>query len=80
MTPMINGQGADIFFEVLRETPVTTFVSEPLTVSHEVGHLFNGSHVFVNGFDGGLMDQSSTRSSIDFTSKTFHKIRNIPHP
>ena len=40
----INGEGAMIFLEVIRETPATQYVSEQYTVSHEVGHLFNGEH------------------------------------
>jgi hypothetical protein len=76
----LRGQGANCFLEVLRETPVTPFVSEALTVSHEIGHLFGGSHDSVNGFDGGLMDQSHSRTNINFTPVTLEKIRNSPHP
>jgi hypothetical protein len=76
----LYGQGAMIFLEVLRETPATTYVSEQYTVSHEVGHLFGGSHDPINGYDGGLMDQSSTRTNVDFTPTTLNKIRRTPHP
>lgn len=73
----INGQGAAIFLEVLRpqETPPTTTVSEKYTVSHEMGHLFNGLHP-----DGGLMALSGSRTNVDFSPITLSRIRSISHP
>jgi hypothetical protein len=71
----INGQGAMIFLEALRETPATSYVSEQYTVSHEVGHLFNGDHL-----DLGLMAQSNIRTNVDFSPTTLNRIRIIPHP
>jgi hypothetical protein len=71
----INGQGALIFMECLREFPPTMTVSEAFTVSHEVGHLFNGVHS-----DGGLMAQSLARTSVNFSPQTLNRIRSIPHP
>jgi len=70
-----NAQGALIFLECLREYPPTPTVSEAFTVSHEVGHLFDGRHP-----DGGLMAQSSIRTNINFTPVTLNRIRTIPHP
>ena len=69
------GQGCLIFGEVMREYPVTASVSEPFTVSHEIGHLFDGRHE-----DLGLMQQSSTRTNTDFTPITLNRIRTIAHP
>lgn len=71
----INGQGAMIFLEDLREIVVTPYASEAYTVSHEVGHLFNGIHQ-----DLGLMTQTSTRTNVDFSATTLNRIRKIPHP
>ncbi len=76
----LGGVGALIFLESLAETPATTTVDEKYTVTHELGHLFGGSHDFIHGFDGGLMDQSSVRTSVDFTPVTLHKIRTVNHP
>jgi hypothetical protein len=73
----INGQGANVFNELLRspETTITTYVNNAATSAHEIGHLFNGQHG-----DLGLMEQSSTRSSTIFTEITLNRIRSINHP
>ncbi len=73
----INGQGASVFNEVIRppEGRFTTEVNNAATTAHEIGHLFNGQHI-----DGGLMEQSATRSSIVFSDITLNKIRSINHP
>ena len=73
----INGQGANVFNEVVRfpEGRFTTEVNNAATTAHEIGHLFNGQHT-----DGGLMEQSTTRSTIAFTDITLDSIRSINHP
>ncbi len=73
----INGQGASVFNEVIRppEGRSTTEVNNAATTAHEIGHLFNGQHT-----DGGLMEQSATRSSIVFSDITLNRIRSINHP
>jgi len=69
----LQGQGAAIFFEVFRDQPPPPFDVERYTVTHEIGHLFNGQHG-----DGGIM--SSNVTSLDFSPITINKIRTIPHP
>ena len=70
----INGQGAAIFFEVLRDYPPDSFSLERYTVTHEVGHLFNGRHV-----DDGVMSNTNP-ATVDFSPITINKIRSILHP
>lgn len=73
----LNGQGANVFNEVLRaqEITITTVVNNAATTAHEIGHLFNGAHS-----DGGLMAQSTTRTSIAFDPITIATIRSLAHP
>ena len=73
----LNGQGASVFNEVLRagEITITAVVNNAATTGHEIGHLFNGQHA-----DGGLMAQSSVRTSIVFDPITLNTIRSINHP
>jgi hypothetical protein len=73
----LNGQGANVFNEVLRahEITITTVVNNAATTAHEIGHLFNGVHS-----DGGLMAQSTTRTSIAFDPVTIATIRSLAHP
>jgi hypothetical protein len=73
----LNGQGASVFNEVLRagEITITAVVNNAATTGHEIGHLFNGQHA-----DGGLMAQSSVRTSIVFDAITLNTIRSINHP
>jgi len=73
----INGQGANVFNEVLRspEIAITAVVNNAATTGHEIGHLFNGLHG-----DGGLMAQSTSRTSITFSDITLNSIRSINHP
>jgi hypothetical protein len=73
----INGQGASVFNEVLRdrETPITPVVNNAATTAHEIGHLFRGIHE-----DEGLMAQSVNRTTTDFDDRTIDKIRRITHP
>lgn len=40
----INGRGATLYLESMREFPVTAVSSEAITVAHQVGHLFGGLH------------------------------------
>src|SRR6185436_12663042 len=63
----INGQGANVFNEVLRaaEINITAVVNNAATTGHEIGHLFNGVHG-----DGGLMAQSRTRTTTVFSDDT----------
>jgi hypothetical protein len=76
----INGQGTNIYMErfqgadALARTPASG-IGEEWTVAHEVGHLFNGLHG-----DLGLMEQTSTRSSPNFSDVTLDRIRSIAHP
>ena len=73
----INGRGASVFNEVLRagEIAITGVVNNAATTAHEIGHLFNGLHG-----DLGLMAQSSTRTTTDFSDVTLASIRNLSHP
>jgi len=50
-------------------------VNNAATTGHEIGHLFNGLHG-----DGGLMAQSTSRTSITFSDITLNSIRSINHP
>ncbi|MFN2455863.1 MAG: hypothetical protein ABR577_16765 [Pyrinomonadaceae bacterium] len=73
----INGQAANVFNELLRpgEITITPVVNNAATAAHEIGHLFNGIHR-----DGGLMAQSISRTTTDFSDETLDKIRSINHP
>lgn len=73
----INGQGANVFNEVLRgaEINITAVVNNAATTAHEIGHLFGGVHG-----DGGLMAQSRTRSTAVFSDDTLATIRSLNHP
>lgn len=65
----INGRGASVYNEVVRETPVSGV--NAITTAHEIGHLFNGQHT-----DGGLMTPTSTT----FSDVTLDQIRSLSHP
>lgn len=73
----INGQGANVYNEVLRpgELTITAAVNNAATTAHEIGHLFNGMHT-----DGGLMAQSTTRTTTAFSDQTLARIRSISSP
>jgi hypothetical protein len=73
----INGQGANVYNEVLRpgELTITAAVNNAATTAHEIGHLFNGVHT-----DGGLMAQSTTRTTTAFSDQTLTRIRSISSP
>jgi hypothetical protein len=73
----INGQGASVFNEILRpgEIAITGVVNNGATAAHEIGHLFGGIHT-----DGGLMAQSRTRTTTDFSPDTLNTIRGLNHP
>lgn len=66
------GLGATIFVELLRrpEAAITNLANNAATTAHELGHTFGGEHV-----DGGLMEQSLYRQSLQFSEKTLNRIR-----
>lgn len=70
-----DGQGANVFFESLKEVGTGPFISNAATTAHEVGHLFTGDHT-----DLGLMSQSGSRISLSFSDVTLDRIRSLVHP
>ncbi len=91
----INGVGAKVFEEDLKEITPTAVKNEAATTAHEIGHLFNGMHVdcdiaAVPAVDAahpaqpasgcGLMAQTTTRTSAAFSLKSLNKIRSVAHP
>jgi hypothetical protein len=70
-----DGQGANVFLESLKEIGPSQFVNNAATTAHEVGHLFTGDHN-----DLGLMSQSGSRTSLQFSDVTLDRIRSLVHP
>lgn len=66
-----------MYNEVLRpgEIAITGVVNNAATTAHEIGHLFNVMHT-----DGGLMAQSTTRTTTAFSDQTLARIRSISSP
>jgi hypothetical protein len=70
----INGEGASVFNEALREG-ADRRVDHAAVTAHEIGHLFWGIH-----WHGELMAPSLTQASITFAPATLNTIRSLDHP
>lgn len=72
----IHGQGASVFIETARDvSSVGGGCIEPITTSHEIGHLFS----LVHG-DGGQMTSPCNGGTANFTNASLMRIRNLDHP
>jgi hypothetical protein len=74
----IRGVGASIFLEEIadnnRRSSFPT-CAESVTVAHELGHLFGGTHP-----EGGLMGAPCDKAQLVLSPKTIVTIRTLDHP
>ncbi len=88
VTDALRGTGSIIFLELVSPGEIAAVrsqlsppvraanaISNAIVTAHEMGHLFGG----IDG-EGGIMNQSGSRTQKTFSDRTLAAIRGTPHP